>query len=58
MVQIFPFNCQTILHYVEIHIFSGVWFMPVIPDTWEGEIERIMVRGQSRQKVSETHFNQ
>jgi hypothetical protein len=47
-----------ILYYVEIHILPGMWFIAVIPATQEGEIEKIMVRGQPGQKVSETHFNQ
>jgi hypothetical protein len=29
--------------------------MPVTPDNWEAEIQRIMVQGQLGEKVSETH---
>jgi hypothetical protein len=30
------------------------WLTPVIPATWEAEIKRIVVQGQSRQIVQET----
>jgi hypothetical protein len=30
------------------------WPMPVIPATWEADTERIEIRDQPRQKVSET----
>jgi hypothetical protein len=33
-----------------------VWLMPVILSIWEAEIRRIMVPGQPRQKVCETHL--
>jgi hypothetical protein len=33
------------------------WYVPVIPATWEAEIERIVVPGQHGQKVHENHLN-
>jgi hypothetical protein len=34
-----------------------MWFMPVITATWEAEIRRTEVSGQSRQKVSKTSIS-
>jgi hypothetical protein len=43
--------------YKVIFSLAGCWWLtPVILATWEAEIRRIAVRGQTRQKVQETPY--
>jgi hypothetical protein len=51
-IHLLKYSYQGILKLV---IYTGLrwWLMPVIPDTWEAEIRRIVVSGQPGQIVHE-----